>query len=275
MNNVFYINISPVIFRLGPLTIGWYGLMVALAVVTVVAWLAWQNSKSRLISYDTLFMTAIVGIPSGIIIAKLLHIIDAWSYYIDNPAKILSGQGLTIWGAVLGATLGIWTYSRISRQFRFPLYGDMIAPGIILAQAIGRVGCTFNGCCYGIAADTPVSIVYTDRDSFAPLGIPVLPTQVFEIFYNLIVFGVLLLLKGHFKKEGSLFYIYLFLYAAWRFGIDFIRDGTPFFFGLHEAQFIGLVVMLITLPLIFIKNGWVKKGQVSGTPAITESTNLN
>jgi phosphatidylglycerol:prolipoprotein diacylglycerol transferase len=259
MNKAFYIDINPIIFKIGPLSVGWYGLMVALAVVTVVGWVVWQNSKSRLISYDTIFMSAIVGIPSGVIFSKLLHVIDSWSYYVQNPRQILSGQGLTIWGAVLGAALGVWIYSKVSKKFRFTLYGDMIAPGIILAQAIGRVGCTFNGCCYGIEANTPVSIIYNNPNSFAPNGIPVLPTQVFEIVFNLIIFGVLLLLRGHFKKEGTLFFIYLFIYAAWRFGVDFIRDGSPFLFGLHEAQVIGLVVMLITLPLIFIKNGWVRK----------------
>jgi phosphatidylglycerol:prolipoprotein diacylglycerol transferase len=259
VNNVFYINVDPVIFRIGSLVVSWYGLMVALAVVTVVAWVAFANRKRRLISYDAIFMSAIVGIPSGIIFSKLLHVIDAWSFYVNNPRQILSGQGLTIWGAVLGASLGIWIYSKVSKQFRFTLYGDMIAPGIILAQAIGRVGCTFNGCCYGIEYNCPVSVIYNDPNSFAPIGIPVLPTQVFEIVFNLIIFGVLWLLRGHFKKEGTLFYIYLFIYAAWRFGIDFIRDGSPFLFGLHEAQVIGLIVMLITLPLIFIKNGWVKR----------------
>jgi phosphatidylglycerol:prolipoprotein diacylglycerol transferase len=259
MHHVFYIDADPVMFRIGPLSVGWYGLMVALAVVTVVGWVAWQNRKKLLIGYDYILMAAVVGILSGVIFSKLLHVIDAWSYYVHNPAKILSGQGLTIWGAVLGAALGIWIYSKVSKHFRFTLFADMIAPGIILAQAIGRVGCTFNGCCYGIAADTPISVIYNDPHSFAPNGIPVLPTQVFEIFFNLMIFGVLLLLRGHFKKEGTVFYIYLFIYAAWRFGIDFIRDGSPFFFGLHEAQFIGLVVMLITLPLIFVRNGWVKR----------------
>ncbi len=259
MHNVFYIDINPVIFKIGPLEVSWYGLMVALAVVTVVGWVAWQNGKSRLISYDAVFMAAIVGIPSGVVFSKLLHVINAWSFYQKNPAQIFSGQGLTIWGAVLGAALGIWIYSKISKQFRFTLFADMIAPGIILSQAIGRIGCTFNGCCYGIESSCPVSVIYNNPDSFAPNGIPVLPTQVFEIVFNLLVFGILLLLRGHFKKEGTLFYIYLFIYAAWRFGIDFIREGSPFLFGLHEAQVIGILVMLITFPLIIYRNGWVRK----------------
>lgn len=263
MNNVFYIGVDPVIFKLGPLTVGWYGLMVALAVATVVGWLFWQNRKSHLISNDTIFTAAIVGIPSGIIFSKLLHVIDQWGYYSHNPGRIISGEGLTIWGAVLGAAIGVWIYSRISKQFRFTLLADIIAPGIILAQAVGRVGCTLNGCCYGIESHSSVSVIYTNPNSFGPLGIPVLPTQVFEIIFNLILFGVLLSLRGRFKKEGTLFMVYLASYAIWRFCIDFIREGTPFVMGMHEAQFISLIVFLITIPFIFSKNnGWVKKAPV-------------
>lgn len=264
--DAFYIGLDPVIFRIGSISVGWYGLMVALAVVTVVSWVVWQNSKSQKISYDAIFTAALVGIPSGIVFSKVLHVIDQWSYYVDNPGRIINGEGLTIWGAVIGATIGVWIYAKVSKQFRFTLLGDMIAPGIILSQAIGRVGCTFNGCCYGDESHSPLAIVYTHPASYGPLGIPVLPTQVFEIFFNLAVFGILLALRGRFKKEGTIFYIYFAFYALWRFGIDFIRDGTPFlFFGLHQAQVIGLIVLAITIPLIFWRNGWVKKGEYPET----------
>ncbi len=259
MNSAFYIGVDPVIFKLGPLSVSWYGLMVALAVIAVVSWVVWQNSKSHLLNSDSIYIAAIVGIPSGIVFSKALHVIDQWSYYVQNPGRILSGEGLTIWGAVLGATIGVWIYSLVSRQFRFTLFGDIIAPGIILAQAIGRVGCTFNGCCYGIQTDSPLAVIYTNPHTYAPIGVPTLPVVVFEIFFDLALFGVLLLLRGRFKKEGSVFFIYFAFYAAWRFGIDFLRPGTPFLFGLHQAQVIGLIVMIIMIPLIFIKNGWVRK----------------
>jgi phosphatidylglycerol---prolipoprotein diacylglyceryl transferase len=258
MQNVFYIDVNPIIFKLGPLSVGWYGLMVALAVVVVVAWVAYANRKDRAIEYDYIFTASVIGIISGVVFSKLLHVLDEWNYYIHNPIKIFSGQGLTIWGAVLGAALGVWIYAKIKKHFRFTLFGDMIAPGIILSQAVGRVGCTLNGCCYGIESHSNIAVIYTSPGSFAPNGIPVLPTQVFEIFYDLIIFGLLLLLRGHFRKEGTIFYLYLFLYGAWRLAIDFVRDGTPFLFGLHEAQVIGLVVMIITLPAILVNNGWVK-----------------
>ena len=231
--------------------------MVALAILVLVLWMLWQAKKDSSISNDVVLIAALVGIPSGIVISRLLHVIDLWSHYSQNPGEIIGASGLTAWGAVLGAALGIWVYSRFSK-LQFSHFADVAAPGIILAQAIGRVGCTINGCCYGIATSLPWGVVYTHPDSYAPLGVAVHPSQVYELIYNLLVFGVLLILRGRFKPDGSLFLIYLSLYSLWRIGIDFLREGTPFLFGLHQAQIIAIIVLLITIPLLAYRTRWVK-----------------
>jgi phosphatidylglycerol:prolipoprotein diacylglycerol transferase len=262
---MIYINISPVAFRIGPFAVAWYGIMVSLAVVTLVVWALVAVKRGAKVSYDTVISAALVGIPSGIIFSRLLHVIDLWDYYSQNPAQIFTrfGEGLTIYGAVLGAALGIWIYSRI-RKISFGYLADMIAPGIILAQAIGRVGCTLNGCCYGIGTDAFCAVIYTSPDTNAPVGIPVYPTQIFEIIYNLIIFGVLLLLRKRLRPDGLLFLVYLTFYAAWRLGIDFIREGKPLLFGLHEAQLISIVVLIITITLMALRTRWIKKGEEEG-----------
>ncbi len=247
------ISISRTAFSIGPISIGWYGIMIALAVLTVVLWVMREVKRGANISMDAVMNSALVGVPSALVVSRLLHVIDQWGYYSQNPGQIIGGAGLTIWGAVLGATLGVWVYSRIAK-FSFGYLADLVAPAIILAQAIGRVGCTLNGCCYGVETDGFCSIIYTNPDSFAsPLSVPFQPTQVYEIVYNLMVFGLLLKLRGRFKPDGSLFLIYLSLYSLWRFVIDFIRVGTPFLLGLHQAQFISLVVLAITIPLLALR----------------------
>ena len=183
--------------------------------------------------------------------------LTSWIYYLQNPGQIIGGEGLTIWGAVLGATLGIWIYSRF-RKLNFGYFADLLAPGVMLAQAIGRVGCTLNGCCYGIETSLPWGIVYTHPQSFAPLGVAVHPTQIYEIIYLLIIFGVVLKLRGRLKPDGSLFLVYLSLYSLWRLGIDFIREGTPLLFGLHQAQIIGIIVLLIAIPILALRTRWAK-----------------
>ena len=244
------------------------------------------------LTYNTVINAAIVGIPSGIVFSRLLHVIDYWDYFVDNPGQIIGGQGLSIYGAVLGAALGIWIYSRFSKT-SFGYMADVIAPGIILAQAIGRVGCTLNGCCYGDATDIFCAIRYTDPTSLGPVYY-VHPTQIYEIIYNLVIFGVLLLLRKRFRPDGSLFLIYLTFYAVWRLGIDFIREGKPFFdhfnsiwqggveflqehvnwlYSLHEAQIISIIVLVITITLMVRKTRWVKKTELEDTesPENTES----
>ena len=250
------IGIDPVAF----LSIRWYGNFVALAIIWIILWLVWRVRRGANLSYETVFTAAVVGIPSGIVLARLIHVIDLWDYYSQNLGQIIGGGGLTAYGAVLGAALGIWIYSKFSK-LQFGYFADLVAPAVVVAQAvIGRIGCTINGCCYGIEAPTwlPWSVVYTHPDSFGSLGVAVHPTQVYELIFGLIVFGILLILRGRFKPDGSLFLIYLSLYAVWRLGIDFLRVGTPFLFGLHQAQVISIIVLAICVSLLAWRTRWIK-----------------
>jgi len=252
------IGINPIAFTIGDISVRWYGVMVALAVVVLILWAVWQIRCGADISYDSLLTVALIAIPSGIIVSRLLHIIDLWGFYMANPGQLLGFGGLTIWGAILGATLGIWVYSRFS-DFKFGYFMDMLAPGVLLAQAVGRVGCTINGCCYGVETSLPCGVIYTDPNSYAPIGVAVHPTQFYELIFLLIVFGVLFWLRKRFRPDGSLFLIYLGLYSAWRLGIGFLREGTDFLFGLQQAQVIGIVVLLIVVPILVVRTRWVKR----------------
>jgi phosphatidylglycerol:prolipoprotein diacylglycerol transferase len=251
------IGINPVAFTIGGVSVRWYGIMVALAVVVVVLWMLREIRRGAALSSDTILTAALVGIPSGVIISRLLHVVDRLDLYLQNPGLIFGFEGLTIYGAVLGATLGIWIYSKFS-NFRFGYFADLVAPATILAQAVGRVGCILNGCCYGKETSLPWGVVYTHPESYAPLGVAVHPTQLYEIIFCLIVFALLLKLRGHFKPDGSLFLIYLSLYSLWRVGIDFLREGTPFILGLHQAQVIGIIVLAIAIPILALRTRWVK-----------------
>lgn len=260
------IGISPIAFTIGPISIRWYGIFVALAVLTVVLWVLLEVKRGAKLSYDTVFAAALVGIPSGVIFSRLLHVIDdlvqhgSQSVYFQNPGEIIGAAGLTAWGAVLGAALGIWIYSR-ARKLNFGYFADVLAPGIILAQAVGRVGCTLNGCCYGLPTSLPWGIVYTNPESSVRpelLGVALHPTQIYEIIWNLLVFGVLFKLRGRLKPDGSLFLVYLSLYSVYRLGSDFLRERTPFLFVLDQAQVIAIIVLAIAIPLLVLRTRWVK-----------------
>lgn len=265
---------NPVAFELGSFSMRWYSTFLTLAVVWLIFWMWLQVKKGAQITLDTVLSMALVGIPSGIIFARLLHVIDDIVIaslhpeltasgqvinYLQHPGLIIGGAGLTIYGAILGAALGIWVYCKITKT-KMGYIVDLMAPGIIIAQAIGRVGCLLNGCCYGTPTTLPWGLVYTDPQSFGfNGGIPTHPTVVYEIIYCIIVFVVLMMLRKKLKPDGSLFTLYLAFYAAWRLGIDFLRDGTPFLFGLHQAQVISIIVLAITVPWMIKNSRLVKK----------------
>ncbi|MBA7483037.1 Phosphatidylglycerol--prolipoprotein diacylglyceryl transferase [subsurface metagenome] len=271
------IGISPIVFTIGSVEIRWYGIMVALAILVIILWMVWQIKRGANLTYENIITAALVGVPSGVIIARLLHVIDniviakfhpelvmtgSVIDYIQHPGWIIGGAGLTAYGAILGAALGVWAYSKFS-SIKFGYIADVLAPAVVIAQAvIGRIGCTINGCCYGVEAPTwlPWSVVYTNPNSFAPLGVALHPTQPYEVIYGLIVFGVLLKLRGHLKPDGSLFLVYLSLYAIWRLGIDFIRVGMPFLLDLHQAQVVSLIVLAVAIPMLAYRARWVKTG---------------
>jgi phosphatidylglycerol:prolipoprotein diacylglycerol transferase len=104
---VITVGIDPVLFRIGSVTVGWYGLMVTLAVITLVGWAIYNVRHDKRITNDMIINAALVGIPSGVIGARLLHVIDLWSYYMQNPGRISAATGPYLWGAGAGAALGI------------------------------------------------------------------------------------------------------------------------------------------------------------------------
>ncbi len=262
---MIHIGIDPVVFTIGSLSIRWYGIIVILAIVTLILWVR-HFSKKAGISQEFIIGGALVAIPAGLIVSRLLHIIDKWQYYVSHPGELVGFEGLTIFGAILGAILGVWIYCRLRRVPFAPL-ADLGAPGIILAQAVGRIGCIINGCCHGIATSLPWGFVYTHPNSYAPLDIAIHPTQVYELLWDLIVFAVLFwVLRGRLKPEGSLLAAYLALYSAGTFGIRFLRgDVTPFVGGLQEAQLIALIILLATGLFLSIRTRWVMRKAATAT----------
>lgn len=267
------IGVNPVALQIGSLSIRWYGLFIAMGVFWLIAWMWWQVRKGAKLTIDTVLTLALVGVPAGVIISRLLHVVDNTVIarmhpelvlsgsvidYLANPSLIIGGEGLTAYGAVLGAALGIWLYCRIAKV-KIGYTFDLLAPGVIMAQAIGRLGCLFNGCCYGVNTTLPWGLNYTNQASLGRDAGVTQPTVVYEIFFNVLAFGVLFKLRNKFTTAGSLFALYLALYAVWRLGIDFIRAGQPFLFGLHQAQVISIVVLLITIPWMVINTRLAKK----------------
>ncbi len=253
-------GIDPVAFAVGPFIIRWYGIMVALAIAVIVAW-AWRGAKRAGISEEVIYTTALCAIPTGVIVSRLLHVIDlqvtGQEDYFLHPERIIGFGGLTIFGAILGGALGGLIYSWVSR-ISFGQLADLVAPAIPLAQAIGRLGCLINGCCYGKPTSLPWGLIYMHPNGYAPLGVPVHPTQIYEIVGHFIIFGVLWVLRGKLRPEGSLFLIYLALFSVVRFAVSFVREGSAFLGPFQQPQVIALLLLAIAIPLLAIRTRWMR-----------------
>jgi len=250
------IDIDPVALHIGSIEIRWYGIIVALAVMTLALWM-WRQitrNKDRIPPVDP--TVAIPAIASGFGMAKLFHVIDGWDYYSQNLGEIFGGAGLSVFGGIIGVSLFFWIYSR-KRHYPFWFIADLAAPGTLLAQAIGRVACTINGCCHGKFCEAapswlPWGIIYTHPNSYAPLGVALIPVTVYEIIFNMALFGILLKLRGRLKPDGALFMLYLAAYSVWRIGSGFLRAGTPYLFGLTAAQCISIAVLAFAIPALVL-----------------------
>jgi phosphatidylglycerol:prolipoprotein diacylglycerol transferase len=259
---VFIININPIAFTIGTFTIRWYGIMVALAIVVLLAIIIRCTDRlfvPRDIFYN-FFLWSVVG---GLLGARLVHVIDHvannWDYYSIHPGEvgkyIFGFAGLALYGAIIGAILAILIYARVRRVPFSNLIGvfDCLAVGAPVAQAIGRVGCIINGCCYGIPSSLPWSFIYTHPNSACSLlNVPLHPAQLYFLLWNLIVFAIIWKLQRKLKPQGSLFLLYLCLYSAGDFALRFFRDNEVICCGLQQGQLISLTILILALSLLII-----------------------
>jgi len=257
------INIDPIIFSIGSVDVRWYGLMFALGIMITLVWVILSADKVG-ISREVIYTSALWAIPFGLVISHLAYVLDDLDRFTNHPGDIFSLEGYTIYGGMLGGLLGAWIYNRIRGQ-SFGRLADTAAPGIMLGLAVGRIGCTINGCCYGTKTSLPWGIIYTQKDSYAVTGVAVHPTQVYEMLFVLAVFGMLLLVRKKFKVEGSLMLLMLAVYSAGRFLLSFIRDNVTYG-GLREAQIFALIVLAVTVPLLIYQ-------MRGGKPQVAEAMN--
>jgi prolipoprotein diacylglyceryl transferase len=216
---------------------------------------------------------ALWAVPFGLVGGRLYHLITDWrTYFGDDGAGFLAALkiwdgGLGIWGAVALGGVGAWIACR-RRGIPLPAFGDAIAPGIVLAQAIGRLGNYFNQELYGRATNVPWGLkIYERRDANGMIdylnGVStghvdkiVQPTFLYELIWNVLVFVFLIYADRRFKLgHGRLFALYVAAYCVGRFWVELLRDDTA----THIAGirinsftsmfvFIGAVVYIILAP---------------------------
>ncbi len=250
------IGIDPVLFTVFGIELRWYSLAIVTAIFIAV-WFVAREFRRKGIDDTEYSNVALIAIVSGILGARLFHIVDDLGTYLNDPARILDFQsgGLAIYGAVVGGFIGVTIACRIYR-LPLPRVIDAVAPGLVLAQGIGRFGCIVNGDAWGARTDSLFAFVYTNPDSFIPnrlLNVPTHPYPIYDMAMNFAIFGLLMWLRKKPLPDGALFATFVAVYAFGRFFISWVREERVWFWGLQEAQVISLVgVALAVAALLWL-----------------------
>src|SRR5512138_1262649 len=241
------ISIDPIIFGMGHFALRWYSVILITAMVVGI-WLTAHEAERRGFKKDDIYEVAIWIILGGIIGARLFHVLDHWSdEYAANPVRALYiwEGGLAIWGAMFGGLIAgaliAW-----KRGWRFPKLLDAAAPGLVLAQAIGRIACVITGDAMGKPTSGPFGFAYISPNALVPkLGVYYTPMPVYEIIANLLIFTALWRLRNRKWSDGTLFLIYLTLYSLERFFLAFTSSYRILALGLTQSQIIALFSLAI------------------------------
>ncbi len=236
----------PILFQLDPFTIYNYGVSLAIAAL-VCGWLLSRDARLKGIAGDVIYDLMFWTVVSGIIGARIFYVFLAWDYYSTHLLEIilltkggLAWQGGFVASGITGVVFAKW------RKIPVGVLFDLVAPYAALGQAIGRLGCFANGCCYG----KPVSWgIY-----FPSFQANLHPTQLYEAGGLFLIFVLLKLSAKHVHKPGLLFAVYLWLVAIERFVVEFYRaDQMAFVGNLSLFQWIALVVFVVGL-IIFARS---------------------
>lgn len=256
------------VWHLGPFPLRAYALCIIVGIL-VAMWMTQRRYVARGGNSDVVWDAAIVIIPAGIVGGRLYHVItDHQKYFCAdyNPAdalKITNG-GLGIWGAVALGVFAIWVMFKIKKVPMAP-FADAVAPGLILAQAIGRLGNWFNQELYGRPTDVPwaLDIYYriNEAGEYAPVSgrstgeviTSVHPTFLYELVWNVAVCLFLLWAQKAWKLGyGRVFALYVAGYTLGRFFVENMRsDEATMVFGLRINVIVSVVLFIVALVVFF------------------------
>ncbi len=257
---------GPIIFEVGPIVIRWYGLLIASAVLIGVS-LSQYLAKRRGVNPDALADLAIWLVIGAIPCARIYYVLFEWQEYAQRPEDIIAiwKGGIAIHGAIIGGTIATILFARLNRISFWQLL-DLIAPSLILGQAIGRWGNFFNSEAFGKPTDLPWKLYIAPRYrpveffDFAYFH----PTFLYESLWDLSVFILLLSLffwgLKHYNdlKTGTLAAVYLISYSLGRIWIEALRTDSLMLGPLKMAQVVSLSAIALGL-LILAWLYWFKR----------------
>ncbi|MFO8069736.1 MAG: prolipoprotein diacylglyceryl transferase [Alkalibacterium sp.] len=249
-------NIDPIAFRLGPVEVAWYGLIIVVGMFLAV-WLSMREANKRGIGEDFIVDLAFWIIPAGILGARIYYVLFKLPTYLDDPIRMfyLWEGGLAIYG---GLILGFITMYWYSQKNKVPVWllVDILAPHVMIAQAIGRWGNFVNQEAHG----SEVSRQFLERLQLPEFIIEQMningsyyhPTFLYESLWNVVGFIILMVLRAKNKVliRGEAFLGYLAWYGLGRFFIEGMRTDSLYIGGFRVSQLFSLLLLVASVGLI-------------------------
>lgn len=246
----------PVLFHIGSFELASYGAMMALAYL-VASWYLYRRLDKIQLDKDTFWNIIFIAFLSALLGAKLLYLILSWPEMGNTFAERLTmavrdfRYGFVFFGGAITAIVALICYLKKKKLPVFQI-ADFYIVALPLGHAIGRIGCFLAGCCFGKPTSLPWGVTFTNPHSLvAPqyLGVPLHPTQLYEVGLNLILFYILHRYYQKPHKDGAVLALYLVGYALVRFSVEFFRGDFRggFWLGMSPSQLISLAAAAVAL----------------------------
>lgn len=239
------------LFSIGNFTIHSYGLLIAVGVILAAILAMKRAGKKDLDSEATLNMV-IICVVFGFMGAKILYVFENFRAFLEDPLSVVGSSGFVVYGGIALGVVAIILYCRI-KNYRFFRYFDLLMPSVALGQAFGRLGCFCAGCCYGKETDAFWGVVFPEG-SFAPAGVPLIPTQLISSAGDFLIMIILLLFSRKAKKVGDVGALYLLLYGIGRFLVEFLRQNEQGGIGMFTTAQIMSMVFVAASVILFVRN---------------------
>ncbi|MFH0985750.1 MAG: prolipoprotein diacylglyceryl transferase [Candidatus Omnitrophota bacterium] len=231
----------PVLFSFGALHLYSYGLCIALGVLLSLFLMKRRAMNEGFPGPEEVFDMAFVVLLWGFVGARIFYVIQNLPYYIAKPLKFFAvwEGGLIFYGGAIASFVGLWL---MARKKKWPLWKilDFLTPYGALTQAFGRLGCFLNGCCFGKACSLPWAV------RFPELSHAVHPAQLYEAFYDLVLFVFLIKRRARIRFEGEISLLYFLLYGMGRYLIEFAREPSWMRMGLSSNQWLSVAIMVVS-----------------------------
>jgi len=238
-----------IFLEIGGYPIAWFGVMMVVAFFSgLISWNLLGRREGRDINFcSDLLLWVMVG---GIVGGRLAYVASDFRYFMAQPVRILllNQGGLIYYGGFIGAGVGILLFARQKRERLLPLL-DFVITSVPLGHIFGRIGCFLNGCCYGARYDGLFSVRYPADSEYAPTGFSVHPVQLYEAAANLVVYGLLLWMYRHRRRDGQVLALYLTTYPVIRFLLEFLRGDERERWGLTVAQDVSVALFVVGVGL--------------------------